>query len=152
SQTQGAFVNLKFNPRGSHQFSGKADLYHNYVIADMTMYPKDSDPMYMLTWPGNHQTVGGIYVSDHIMLNRTNHLDLYFRGELNISSLNSKIGIDQMEVLGYDVSATSNSLLTSGGLTYKNNLTRNYSASFSLGYTERIPTTSERYGFYLYNR
>jgi len=152
SQTQGAFFNLKFNPSGMHQFAGKADVYHNYVIADMTMYPQNSEPMYMLTWPGNHQTVGGVYVSDHIMLNKKNHLDLHFRGEINISSLDSKIGIDQLEVLGYDVSSTENSFLKSGGLTYKNNLSHSHSVSLSLGYAERMPTTSERYGFYLYNR
>src|SRR5690606_33264375 len=92
------------------------------------------------------------YVSDHVMLNKNNHLDLHFRGEINISSLDSKTGINQLEVLGYDVSATENSFLKSGGLTYKNNLSSSHSVSLNLGYTERMPTTSERYGFYLYNR
>src|SRR5690606_36070379 len=152
SQTQGAYFNLNFRPIGIHQFSGKMDLYHNYVIADMTMYPDNSEPMYMLTWPGNHQTVGGLYISDHMMLNATNHLYLNFRSEVNVSSLDSEVGISQLEVLGYDIRATERDFLMSGGMTYKNNLNENHSLSLSLGYTERMPTTSERYGFYLYNR
>jgi len=87
-----------------------------------------------------------------VMLNKENHMDLYFRGEVNVSSLDSETGINQLEVLGYDASATESDFLKSGGLTYKNNLSGNYSVSLGLGYTERVPTTSERYGFYLYNR
>lgn len=152
SQTQGAFFNLKMKPMNKHQFGAKVDVYHNYVIADMTMYPENGEPMYMLTWPGNHQTVAGLYLSDHVMLNQTNHLDLYFRTEMNVSSLASEIGINQLEVLGYDVSKTQTSLLKNGGIGYKNNINEHHSLSLNLGYTERMPTTSERYGFYLYNR
>ena len=152
SNTQGAYLEAQLRNRGKHTISMKLDGYHNRVKADMTMYPVNSAAMYMLTWPVNHQTVTGLYIQDLVSLNENSRIDFKLRMDAAFSRLTDKMGQDQFAVLGYDVSGPANRLLKNFSAGYTRYLNSELTLYASAGYSERLPTTSERYGFYLFNR
>ena len=152
SNTQGTYLEAQLRNRGKHSISMKLDAYHNRVKADMTMYPANSAPMYMLTWPVNHQTVTGLYLQDLISLNEKSRIDFKVRMDAAFSKLSDKMGQDQFAVLGYDVSKPVNRMLKNFSTGYTRYLNSEFTLYASAGYSERLPTTSERYGFYLFNR
>lgn len=152
SDTQGAFVQAQLNRSGKHSFSMKLDTYHNRVKADMTMYPANSAPMYMLTWPTNHQTLAGLYVQDVIRLDEKNRLDFKVRMDAAFSKVSDKMGQDQFAVLGYDVTKPINNILKNINAGYTHYIDSEFSIYASAGFSERLPTTTERFGFYLFNR
>lgn len=152
SSTQGAFAQFQLKPQGKHLFRVKLDAYHNAVKADMTMYPADAAPMYMLTWPKNHQTVAGLFIEDEISLDKNSRLNLKLRMDAAFSKITDEMGRDQFAVLGYDVAKPNNRMLKNISIGYTRFLNNQFTFYASGGYNERLPTTSERYGFYLFNR
>ena len=152
SDTQGAYLQAQLRSRGKHAISMKLDGYHNRVKADMTMYPANSAAMYMLTWPVNHQIVTGLYVQDLVSLNEKSRIDFKVRMDAAFSKLTDKMGQDQFAVLGYDVSKPANGMLKNFNAGYTRYLGQQFTLYASAGYSERLPSTSERYGFYLFNR
>lgn len=152
SDTQGAFIQTQLKTMGKHTFNLKMDAYHNRVKADMTMYPVNSAPMYMLTWPVNHQTVSGLFAQDQISLNEKSRIDLKVRIDAAFSKVSDKMGQDQFAVLGYDLSKVKKGILKNISAGYTRYLSNDLSLYASAGYSERNPTTSERFGFYLFNR
>lgn len=152
SNTQGVFIDAKLKNLNKHQLNIKIDSYHNRVKADMTMYPENGAAMYMLTWPENHQSVTGIYVNDRFSINKNNWIDLKVRLDVAQSKITGEMGINQFAILGYDVSKASTRMLkniSAGYTKYQNSQLTLYG---NIGYSERLPTSSERYGFYLFNR
>ena len=137
---------------GSHTFDWKLDTYDNSVKADMTMYPANNAPMYMLTWPENHQTLTGLFIQDMVSLNDKSRLDLKARIDAAFSKVPGEMGQNQFAVLGYDISNPLNTFLKNINAGYTRYLDPQFTLYASAGYSERLPSTSERYGFYLYNR
>lgn len=152
SETQGAFIQAQFKRKGKHYFNIKLDSYHNRVKADMTMYPSNRASMYMLTWPENHQNVSGIYLQDIISLNQNNRIDLKLRMDAAFSKISDEMGANQFEILGYNVSQAKSNILKNINIGYTYNIGQMFTIYASAGYNERLPSTSERYGFYLFNR
>lgn len=152
SDTQGTFVQAGTRKLGKHQFNFKTEVYHNRVKADMTMYPESGAAMYMLTWPENHQTVAGLFAEDRIVLNEKDVLNLKVRTDAAFSSISDEMGRRQLEVLGYDVFKTDFRFLKNISAGYTRYLNENFTLYASGAYDERQPSTSERYGFYLFNR
>lgn len=152
SHTIGAFAQFRLRPQGKHLLKLKTDFYYNSVKADMTMYPQGGAPMYMRTWPENDQKVAGLYVEDGIFLNDKSRLDLKLRVELASSKIVDQIGKNQFEVLGYEVQEPLNRVLKNVNVSYTRFLSPVFTVYLSTGLNERSATTSERFGFYLFNR
>ena len=152
SDTQGAFVQAQLNTKAKHSFSMKLDTYHNRVKADMTMYTANNAAMYMLTWPTNHQTLAGLYLQDLVTLDEKNRLDFKIRLDAAVSKVTDNMGIDQFDVLGYDISKPINNILKNVNAGYTHHFNSEFSIYASTGYSERLPSTSERFGFYLFNQ
>lgn len=152
SHTLGAFVQFRLKALGKHVLKLKTDFYYNAVKADMTMYPQGGAPMYMKTWPENHQAVAGLFLEDGIFLNDKSRLDLKLRMEIASSKLADQMGQNQFAVLGYDVHQPLNRVLKNVNVSYTRFLSPLFTVYLSGGLNERSPTTSERFGFYLFNR
>lgn len=152
SQTQGAYFQVKSRQFGKHIFNAKLDGYHNSVKADMTMYPAEGQAMYMLTWPKTDLYSSGLFLEDRISLSSKSELDMKARLELAHVTVNDPLGQNQFSVFGYDISQAKVDVLKNihAGYTYR--LNDAVTVFASLGYSERIPTASERFGFYLFNR
>lgn len=152
SHTLGAFLQFRLQRMGIHAIRVKSDYYYNSVHADMTMYPKDAAPMFMLTWPKNHQMVTGLFLEDEMYLSDNSRLGLKLRIEAANAKVNDEMGQDQFSVLGYDVHGPVNRILKNANISYARFLSSMFTVYFSTGFNERSPTTSERYGFYLFNQ
>ena len=152
SQTWGSFAQVKLAAVGRHFFSVKADFYYNTVKAEMTMFPYNAAPMYMRTWPENFQVVAGVYIEDEILLNEESRFGLKLRVESATAKVTDEIGRNQFSVLGYDVQDPLTRVLKSFNISYTRKLGQLLTLYVSTGLNERSPTTSERFGFYLFNR
>lgn len=152
SQTQGAFIQAQLKNIGKHSFNIKLDSYHNKVKADMTMYPTNGAAMYMLTWPENHQYVSGIYLQDNISIDQKSKIDFKVRLEAAFSKIRGEMGKNQFAILGHDVNQLKSNVLKNINLGYSRSIGQMVTVYASAGYNERLATTSERYGFYLFNR
>lgn len=152
SRTQGGYFQVKSRRFGNHNFSAKLDAYHNSVKADMTMYPPNGEAMYMLTWPKTDLYSSGLFLEDRIALSAKSELNLKARLEVTNVAVNDPLGRDQFSIFGYDISQAKVNFLKNihTGYTYK--VSHAFTIFASLGYSERIPTASERFGFYLFNR
>lgn len=152
SYTQGAYAQAKSRKLGIHTLNAKADFYHNSLEADMTMYLPNVEPMYMLTWPKTDLYSAGLFIEDRIAMTSRSELNLKARLEFTNAKVNSEMGQDQFAVFGYDISEGKNDVLKNLHAGYRFNLTERINLFASLGYAERLPGASERFGFYLFNR
>lgn len=152
SSTEGAYFQVRSRRFGKHVFNAKLDSYHNSIKADMTMYPPGGQPMYMLTWPKTDLYSSGLFLEDRISLSSKSELDVKARLELAHVAVNDPLGQDQFSVFGYDISQAKVNMLKNIHAGYTYSLSNSIALFASLGYSERIPTPSERFGFYLFNR
>ncbi len=128
----------------------RADASSTKLKAEMTMYVPGENPMFMLTWPENRQSLLNIAVQAQHMLN--NKLSVY--GTARIGAAHQDVlddfGASQFEVFNYDVKKVRISVpfLFELGTKY---FSKHWEFSLSAQQGSRAPTASELYGFYLFN-
>lgn len=136
---------------GNHHLSTKISGYHNLLHADMTMYPKEGTPMYMLTIPDaqryylEFQTADRIAFGDKLEFNSSVNL-AYVR-----SSLYSEAGKKMADGVLKAPQVTAGPL----GSVYLNPVYRfdsSLTAFMQVAFSMRSPTLQEMYGIYLFNR
>lgn len=152
SSTAGLFAEGEFHKSGNHNLSFRTDFYHNDVLAEMTMYPSDDQPMYMQTWPSSGRVVVGIYLNDKITLNSKTKISVNGRIDAAQTYLKEGFGMDQLEVFYPDVTNAYDKMVTSFNLKLNRLFGNSLIADVRVGYGERLPTISEMFGFYLFNR
>lgn len=150
SDTYGAYAETALTLNSKNLLTIRTDGYTNLTRAEMTMYPQNSAPMFMLTWPDVRNTTVGLYLNNDYLLNQKFTLHLNGRLDFSSSKITSEIGRTQLEVFNYKVDNARIKLLKNinGGTTYKSG---NFHSSINIGYSERPSSTNELYGFYLFN-
>ncbi len=150
SDTYGAYAETSINLNAKNILTVRTDGFSNMTRAEMTMYPKNSTPMFMLTWPDVRNTTAGLYLNNNYSLNEKLMLNLNGRLDYSSSKITSELGRKQLEVFNYEVDNARVKLLKSinTGMSYKSG---NFYSTVSLGYSERPSSTNELYGFYLFN-
>ena len=136
----------------SHHLIADLNLFYNRSIAEMTMYPADSNEklMFMYTWPDVKTIYTALFLEDNIALNC--HSSLKFSTSLasNYNQVASELGLESLQIFYPNMEASKNRILPSISSNYsfdKNGV----SYGFGLAYGERAPSVSEGYGFYLFN-
>lgn len=148
--TFGAYSKADFG-LGAHRVLVKVDAYHTNALAEMTMYPAEEDPMFMLTWPDVDRESLGLYASDTWTFDASNALEFGLRVEMIRSTVLDDFGRDQASVFGQDLSGADLRTMPTAHLTYRRTFGKGMRAWMTAGYTERAPNVSEQYGFYLFN-
>ncbi len=150
SNTYGAFAETAITLNPKNLLTVRTDGYTNFTRAEMTMYPQNSAPMFMLTWPDVRNTTVGLYLNNDYLLNQKFTLNLNGRLDYSSSKVTSEIGRTQLAVFNYNVDNARVKLLKSinTGVVYKS---EHFYSSVSVGYSERPASTNELYGFYLFN-
>lgn len=150
SNTYGAYAETAIKVNAKNLLTIRTDGYINFTRAEMTMYPQNSAPMFMLTWPDVRSTTVGLFLNNDYLLSQKFTLNLNGRLDYSSSKITSEIGRTQLQVFNYKVDNARIRLLKNinGGTTYKSG---NFHSSISIGYSERPSTTNELYGFYLFN-
>ncbi len=152
STTLGSYINAQLNLLEDHSTQVRAEIYQTTVRAEMTMYPSNGLPMFMLTLPDARRFSSALFVKDEWDISDDINISVNGRLENNNSLVTSEFGRQQLSVFGYTTENAKNTLLKSGAMNLTNRFSENINASYSVGYAERIPTMNESYGFYLYNR
>ena len=128
----------------------RADGSSAFLKASMTMYQAGQSPMYMLTWPDNRKNQFGISASWLWQPDSLWQLQVTGRTDIITSQLVSSEAKDQVNIFSNSFTGRNDFLKNlSAQLSKKINSRLNINGGIS--YTERIPTASELFGFYLFN-
>jgi iron complex outermembrane receptor protein len=152
STTFGSYINAQLNLLEDHSTQVRAEIYQTTVRAEMTMYPSNGLPMFMLTLPDARRFSSALFVKDEWDISDDINISVNGRLENNNSLVTSEFGRQQLSVFGYSTDHAKNIFLKSGAINLTNQFSDNFDATLTLGYAERIPTMNEAFGFYLYNR
>jgi iron complex outermembrane receptor protein len=150
TKTFGGHLDARFSP-GKHNITARLDGYHSNARAEMTMYPENDSPMFMLTWPDVDKLSLGLFVQDDIRFNAKRSLGFSLRMDYINTVVIDDFGVKQASVFGQDVSVPDHRWLKNASLSYQENLSNGPTLHLTLGYAERAPSVTEQYGFYIFN-
>ena len=126
--------------------------FYNRSLAEMTMYPNDTNQpaMFMYTWPDVRTLYTGVYAKDSYHLNDNQTFTTSLRLGLHNNRIANETGLESLQIFYSEMSDSKNRLLTSMSSNYEIKK-HEFDITFGLGYGERAPTVSEGYGFFLFN-
>lgn len=156
SSTFGAYIKSDFELNKKNRLTVQADNYSNRSLAEMTMYmhypgiPPEA-PMYLQTWPELFRNVTGLFLQNIWKISGKITLNLNGRLDYSISRQLSDLAKEQFSVFNINLSKNYQKLTKSFNLSAQYFISRASSLNFETGYSERLPTIGEQFGFYLYN-
>ncbi|QAA81669.1 TonB-dependent receptor [Aequorivita sp. H23M31] len=150
SETVGFYSQANMR-KNNNRFFFKVDGYLNKSLAEMTMYPENSNEalMFMLTWPDVHTMDFGIYGEDNISFKESS-LKLSTRLTYHSNTVADDFGLNSLKIFYPDMDRTNTRFLKSFSAQYHKMLD-DFHFNGGLSYGERAPSVSEGYGFYLFN-
>jgi iron complex outermembrane receptor protein len=156
SNTFGTYVQTVVNLNEKNRLTVKADNYINGALAEMTMHMhfagKPPEPaMYLQTWPDIKRSVTGLYLSNTTTFSPKFFMTLNGRLDYNVDIFQSSAGEEQFSVFNYDLAPKYHKITKGVNLVAQYRFTKPVSLSVESGFSDRIPTITEGYGFYLYN-
>lgn len=151
SNTYGAFLNADLNTGNDHYTKVRFEIYRTDVSAEMTMYPSNGEPMFMLTLPDTRRWSASLFAKNDWNFSHSLFFSANMRLELINSLVTSEFGRQQLSVFGYNTETARNILLKSGSINFTKQFDEKWETSVSLGFSERVPSFNEAYGFYLFN-
>ena len=152
SRTSGISLEAMNWKTGAHRINLFTEYYSNFRRAEMTMFPSNSSEsaMFMLSWPDTRLNGMALGISDHWHFAK-NSVQSTIRFDYESSSILSEIGKDQWTGMGYTLKSPRNFLLAQIKTAYRHQLNSKISLNSAISIGSRGPTTSELYGFYLFN-
>jgi iron complex outermembrane receptor protein len=156
SNTFGSYVQANVNLNARNKLTLKADSYINYSLAEMTMHMRFPErpaepPMYLQTWPDLLRNVTGLYLGNTTTFSRRLLLTVNGRVDINIDRFQSVVAEEQFSVFNFNLAKQYNQFTKGFNLALQYLIFKPLSVSVQTGFSERMPTVSERFGFYLYN-
>lgn len=151
SRTAGTYWNAKTQAVGKHVFNFRADFFYNQVLAEMVMYPENGNSMYMQTWPSSARADMGFYVGDTYTISRTTKLNTSIRWDAAGNFLHKGIGFEQARVFD-EVKQHTFQDAKSFAVGMRKQMGKISVVEGNVAYSDRLPSLSELYGFYLFNR
>lgn len=150
SKTYGAYTEgtVRFHKKQHLLF--RADASSTFLKASMTMYQPGQPSMYMLTWPDNWKSQLGIAGSWTWQADSVLQLQVSSRMDYISSQLASAEAKDHVAIFDHSFNGRKD-LLKNFSAKVSKKISRKIKLSAGAGYTERIPTASELFGFYLFN-
>lgn len=137
---------------GENLFKIQLNAHTNTAFAEMTMYSNDSSQpnMYMETWPKIQTNYSDIFLENHRKLNNKNSLIVNYALGVHQNIIKSGFGFSSLQIFNANLSKTKNRLLQRAtlGWIYQADW---MAASINGNFSQRAPSNSEAYGFYLFN-
>lgn len=130
----------------------RLDYHYSDIRADMVMYPTGEPLMYLQTLPENAFSDLGFSFRKQILLKFKQQLDFNARVDLMTQAGFHGSGENQWKVFNTDITKTKQDFLKNVNLRYGKSFSEKVFTQISIGYGERIATSNERYGYYLFNR
>lgn len=151
SKTFGMYSKITGN-KSNHHFLINLNSFYNKSVAEMTMYPENpnENSMFMYTWPDVRTFYTGFFAEDNWVFNCHSGLKLSLSLGSHTNDVASDFGLQSLQIFYPEMEAQKTRLLKSIGLNYNYNK-NGLEYGFGTGYSERAPSVSEGYGFYLFN-
>ncbi len=147
--TLGYYSHLKFDWK-QHRFLLNLNGYYNKSYAEMTMYPQEEKPMFMLTWPDVKTLSQTLYLEDEMPLAKYSNLKWSASVTAHFNRIDSDLGLNSLQIFYPELGAERARLLTSVAANYIFDK-GGWQAGVGAAYGNRAPSVSEGYGFYLFN-
>jgi len=125
---------------------------NSFSSADMTMYFGNGIPMYMVTWPDVRSNKATIKLSLKNSVSRNFNVIPFSGYGYQNSEIENQTGYNSLEIFYPGLPVSSDRNFFSGGIQSIYKFSSPLIADLSVLYSERFPTVSEEFGFYLYNR
>ena len=149
SYTTGIY-SILYLRNNTHDASINYDLYYNRRFADMTMYPGEASPMYMVTWPDVGTFNTGIALADAITLATEHTLFLNTKWAIQSQHLHNEEGYKALKVFFPQMKQQYQQVIGRISANYEW-APRNWKISLGTGWGSRAATITEAYGYYLNN-
>lgn len=150
SKTYGIYTEAEISVNPKQKLILRADGSSTFLKASMTMYQDRQPDMYMLTWPDNRKNQYGISASWLWQRDSSMQLQLTGRTDLITSALVSEEAKDQVSIFNNFFTGRTDFLKNFSAQVSKK-ISRRLKLTYGISYTERIPTATELFGFYLFN-
>lgn len=150
TETIGGFADFRFK-KLAHSGVVRMDVFRTRARAEMTMFPPEQLPMFMLTWPDVVKQSAGIFIRDVWELKSGNRIGVNVRIDLVSTHSMDQFGVAQASIFDQDIASTDLRLLRNVGLNYTGRFKRKWKYWISSGFVERSPSTTEQYAFYIFN-
>lgn len=150
SQTTG-FYTQAYLKGARNRFFFKLDGFFNKSLAEMTMYPNNSNEplMFMLTWPDVRTKDVGFYAEDQLDWGEAS-VKLSTRLAYHANTVADDFGLNSLRIFYPEMERTQSRFLKSFSAQY-HNMWGSLHLNAGVSYGERAPSVSEGYGFYLFN-
>lgn len=152
TRTIGGSATAYFKTRVQNDFNLKLDYYNLFAKAEMTMYPVNAAPMYMVTWPDIERNVFGGSLSKDLKLSHDAALNFTGRIDMAVSKITSDVGMNELEIFYPALNNSFNNYNANASVNLAFIPKDDLKLTANIGYAQRIPTVSEQFGFYLFNR
>lgn len=149
SKTAGIYSEGNIRLKHNQKLSFRADASSTYLQASMTMYQAGQLPMYMLTWPDNRKNQAGLSALWSLQADSLLSIQLTGRADMVSYQLVSQEAKDQVSIVGNIAVRTD--LLKNLSVQLSRKAGRRFRVTAGLSFSERMPSASELYGFYLFN-
>lgn len=150
SATSGLYAEANVSGNKKKSFRLRLDASKTNLYASMTMYQQGQLPMYMLTWPNNANQQIGLSGSLHYLIDSNTQITFSSRVDVAGYRLTTASARDHMAILQFEDKGRS-FFLKNISTQLTKNLSASMRSSLSISYAERVPTSSELFGFYLFN-
>jgi iron complex outermembrane receptor protein len=148
----GGFYSILEGTSTQDSYTINFDSYYNQSLAEMTMYPKDltEKAMFMYTWPDVRTFNSGVFFEDKHRLSANNFLHISTKFSIQRDGVQSDFGFNALQIFYPNMERFKNRFLwnvSAKDLIYFKNI----KIKIGGGYGLRAPSTSESYGYYLFN-
>jgi len=150
SKTFGIYTEAEASLNPKQKLIIRADGSSAFLKASMTMYQNGQPDMYMLTWPDNRKNQYGIAASWFWQPDSSMQLQITGRTDLITSGLVSRAAKDQVSIFNNSFTGRTD-FLKNFSVQVSKKIARRLKLTYGASYTERIPTATELFGFYLFN-
>lgn len=152
TETFGSSFNGSVNLNKNSTLNTGLEYSNSLVSADMTMFFGNNIPMYMVTWPDVRRNLFTAKVSFNTVASSDFIISPFVGFGYQNSSIENQIGFNSLQIFYPELKEYSSRNLFNAGLILSRQFSNSLLAEITLSYSERFPTVSEEYGFYLYNR
>ena len=126
------------------------DAYYNTLFADMTMYPRVGQPMYMLTWPDVRTFNTGLALTDDITLGAHHRVRVSAKAAWQNQHIHSDEGFKALSIYFPAMKQSRQRLVGRIAASYAYERS-GWRLAVGTGYGTRAPTVTEAYGYFLNN-
>ncbi len=151
SKTYGSEASVKLLLSQKINLFSKLDYYSNTLFAEMFMYPEGGRMMYMRTLPETRRQVGGVFLSPVWNIDSMNTLTVGGRWDFAMTEMKDPLGLLQFNIFYPGLDSIYQSNTRSAFLDYEKRLNKRVLFGFQAGWGERLPSSQEMFGFYLYS-